>query len=350
MNTTTGSRLVALAAAGLLLAGCADAADSAASDGGGPLVVYSNSVSDGRGDFLVEQASAAGFDVEFVDLGGGEVTDRIIAEKNNPVADVVFGPNDVGFEHMDEAGALEAYEPSWAGLVDGGGSAGTYFPVVQEPIMLVYNPAAYPAGAEVPGDWTDLWTQEEFWGTYETKTSLTGATTQMVLAGLLSRYRDDSGHLGVSDEGWEAIEQFFAHGSPEVEGTDLYARMAAGDVNVGQIWLAGKVSREAQYGITTEPVPSDVGVPIVHQNIGVVKDGGDVDRAQEFVDWFGSAEVQAAWSTEFFTAPTNTDALATADQDAVSQTAAFTAQDVDWEWVADNLDQWVEEIQLDHLG
>lgn len=110
------------------------------------------------------------------------------------------------------------------------------------------------------------------------------------------------------------------------------------------------MSREKEYGITTEPIPSSVGVPIVHQNVGLVKGGDNTQRAQEFIDWIGSAEVQAAWSKEFFTAPTNTDAMAGADQEAVTLTEQFQAQDIDWTWVAEHIDAWVEEIQLNYLG
>ena len=33
-----------------------------------------------------------------------------------------------------------------------------------------------------------------------------------MLAGILTRYVDPEGELGISDEGWEAIGEFFAHG------------------------------------------------------------------------------------------------------------------------------------------
>ena len=73
------------------------------------------------------------------------------------------------------------------------------------------------------------------------------------------------------------------------------------------------------------------------------------EKAQEFIDWFGSAETQAAWSNEFFTAPTNEAALADADQEAVEQTASFEGQDIDWETVAANLPDWIEKIELQYL-
>jgi iron(III) transport system substrate-binding protein len=351
MNRPSTALVVAtLTVSGLLLAGCSTAPAASTTEEGGTLVLYSNSTSDGRGDWLVAQAAEAGFDVEYVEAGGGEISERVIAEKNNPIADVVFGPNTVQFQYMKDAEALEEFEPAWADEVDAADPDGAYYSVVEEPIMLVYNSAAYPDGKGAPQDWTDLYEKEQFRGTYETQTTLAGGTTQMVIVSLLARYRDDSGHLGVSEEGWAAMDQFFERSVPSIEGTDLYARMASGEVDSGQMWLAGKIAREKQYGVTSEPIESSVGVPMVNQNVGLVKGTDQPEQAKKFIDWFGSAEVQAAWSKEFFTAPTNADALADADQQAVELTAAFVPQDIDWTWAAENLSAWVEEIELNYLG
>ncbi|EYT49740.1 extracellular solute-binding protein [Brachybacterium muris] len=350
-----------LAAGGTLgstavLAACGgSSAGSGGSDGGssasGPLVIYSNSVSEGRGDWLAEQAKAEGFELQFVDLGGGDIQNRLIAEAANPIADVVFGLNNVYFENIKAAGALAPYTPAWSDAVEADlGDGESFWPIVREPIMLVYNTAAFPTPQDAPADWPELWEDPAFHGRYENPRGLGGATTQMVLSGIISRHLDPAGDLGVSAEGWTAVEQYFANGSPAVEGTDLYARMAGGDVDMGQMWLAGKASREKEHGITTEPVKPEIGVPMATQHIALVKDSQRAEAAQQFIDWFGGAEVQAAWSQEFFTAPTNQDALADANPEAVEQTDAFTAQEIDWPTVAANLPDWVEKIELEYLG
>lgn len=331
------------------LAACGDESSSTASgDNNEPLVVYSNSVSDGRGEWLAERASEEGFELEFVDLGGGDIQDRLVAEQANPIADVVFGLNNVFFENIKSQDVLEPYTPEWSDDVEPGiGDDEQYWPIVREPIMLVYKTDAYSA-SEAPQDWPDLWENERFHGRYETPTGLGGATTQMVLSGILSRYLDESGDLGVSDEGWAAIEAYFENGSPAVQGTDLYARMANGQVDAGQMWLAGKATREEEYGIDTTPAQPEIGVPMATQHIALVK-GSENPKAREFIDWFGSAEIQAEWSNEFFTAPTNKEALPAAGQEAVEQTASFEAQDIDWETVAARLPEWIERIELQYM-
>lgn len=351
MRKTITAAIATLATA-LVATGCGSPPSAGGSDGSQTLVVYSNSVSDGRGDWLKKEAEKAGYPLQIVDLGGGDIQNRLLAEKANPVADVTFGLNNVYFEKLKDAKVLDSHTPAWADEVDaslGDATDKQFWPIVREPIMLVYNKAAYAKPAQAPADWPDLWNKEEFHKKYEVPTELGGATTQMVLSGILSRHRDDQGDLGVSQAGWDAVESYFAHGVPAVANTDLYAQMAADKVTAGQMWLSGKATREDQYKIETEAVQPKAGVPMVVQQIGLVKGTKKSETAKKFIDWFGSAEVQADWSKEFHTAPTNEGALAQADSEAVEVTNSFTEQDIDWSFVADNLDQWTEKIELEYL-
>lgn len=318
----------------------------------GALILYGNSFSDGRGDWLRREAETAGFTIEMVELGGGDALNRLVAEKNNPLGDVVIGLNNVYFERLKVEGVLEPYTPAWSGEVDaalGDGADGHFWPIVGEPIMLVYNTEAYDSPDEAPQDWPDLWTDPRFHDRYEVQPGLGGATTQMVVTGILSRHLDPQGDLGVSAEGWAAIEQYYAHGSPSVQGTDLYARMKDGQVDAGQMWLAGKKAREQQYGVTSEAAQPEVGVPYVVQHTALVKGSPRAERARAFINWFGSAEIQGRWSSEFFTAPTNERATEWADPEAIEFTNSFTRQDIDWTLVAENLGGWVEKIELEYV-
>jgi len=338
-----------VATAALVVAAACSPPGSAAE---GSIVLYSNSISDGRGAWLAEQAREAGFELQLVDLGGGDVTNRLLAERNAPVADVVMGLNDVYFQRLKGADVLQPYTPAWSDLVDptlGDSRDATYWPIVREPIMLVSDDAAFKGATRAPQDWPDLWTRDDLKGRYEVPTSLGGATTQVVLAGILARYLDPAGELGVSAQGWQQVKRYFANGSPAVQGTDLYARMAAGEVVAGQMWLTGKASREAEYGLSTSPARPALGVPMAVQHVGIVAGTDASSTAQDFVDWFGSASVQAAWSREFSTVPTNQDALADADPKAVALTDSFATQEIDWQVVARNLDAWIEKIELEYL-
>lgn len=351
--------LAAAVLAVTLLAGCgggtaapAASGDSSPAPAGGSgetLVIYTNSNGEGRGEWLTAEAAKAGYKVEIVGAGGADATNKLIAEKNNPIADVAFGLNNMYFAQIKAADAIESYEPAWAGEVDqklGDGEA--YWPLVKQAILLGYNSDKVSADA-APADWTDLWTKDEFKDRYERVTGMGTATAQVVFAGILTRYKDDSGDLGISDEGWKHAEQYFQHGSPAVPKTDLFARIATGEVDMGQMPSSIIAEREKTFKVNVETVRPSVGVPLAVEQVALVKGTDKKEEAQKFIDWFGSAEIQGAWAKQFNSMPVNKSAAAQANPDVVDFFADLKQQDIDWEFVQENMGSWVEKIELEYM-
>jgi iron(III) transport system substrate-binding protein len=349
------------AAAALLLTGCGQgggeskpAASSVkpTAPSGEMLVVYTNSNSEGRGEWLTEKAKEAGFNIEIVGAAGGDATNKLIAEKNNPVADVVYGLNNVYYEQLKTEDVLEPYTPSWSGEVDESladpGKDKAYWPLVQQAIVLTYN-ADQVTEEDAPKDWTDLWGEDEYKDRYERVTGMGGATTQLVMAGILSRYRDEDGDLGVSDKGWKEIEKYFTNGVPAVQDQDLFARFAAGEVEFGQMPSSSIPGREEAYGVTAGVVVPKDGVPYAIEQIGIVKGSEKQSESEMFVDWFGGAEVQGQWAQEFDSLPVNEKALAEAKPEVVKFDEQFDHQDIDWAFVQENLGSWIEKIELEYI-
>ncbi|WP_426988974.1 extracellular solute-binding protein [Pseudarthrobacter sp. Y6] len=351
--------LMAAAVAVTLLAGCGAGAATPAASGdpspssgapsGETLVVYTNSNGEGRGEWLTAEAAKAGFKVEVVGAGGADATNKLIAEKNNPIADVAFGLNNMYFAQIKAADALEAYKPAWAGEVDQAlGDGEAYWPLVKQAILLGYNSDKVTADA-APKDWTDLWTKDEFKDRYERVTGIGTATAQLVFAGILTRYKDDSGDLGISDEGWKQAEQYFQHGSPAVPKTDLFARIASGEADMGQMPSSIIAEREKTFKVNVETVKPSVGVPLAVEQVALVKGTDKKEEAQKFIDWFGSADVQGAWAKQFNSMPVNKSAAAQANPDVVDFFAGLKQQDIDWEFVQENMGSWVEKIELEYM-
>ncbi|MDS2598263.1 iron ABC transporter substrate-binding protein, partial [Streptococcus pneumoniae] len=76
----------------ILLAACSNNAsntnqstDEGSVDKSQEIVIYTNSASNGRADWLQTKASEQGYNLRLVDISGGELADRLIAEKNNAV-------------------------------------------------------------------------------------------------------------------------------------------------------------------------------------------------------------------------------------------------------------------------
>lgn len=315
------------------------------------LTVYSNSVSDGRGDWLVERAAQDGFTLQYLDAGAAEVQSRLIAEKNAPIADVVFGLNSIIWESLKAEDILIPYTPAWADEVSEGlnDPDGYYHAIVKQAILLVYDTNQI-SEADAPTDWLDLWQNEAFQGKYEYASALTGGTTRNVIAGILVRYADPNGDLGISDEGWEAIAQYYEYGVPDESGVDLYAKISdtSNPVVIGQMWSSGIEARDEQYGTVTGYVVPEVGVPYAVEGVAIVNGTKNEDEVKRFIDWFGSAQIQGEWAQEFSTLPANEGAVEKAN-DFNKVIAELPAQDIDWALVAENIDAWCEKIELTYM-
>ena len=316
---------------------------------GVPIVIYSNSFTDERLEWLQARALEDGFVIEGVAAGGGATVDRLIAEKHNPIADVVFGLNVFLWDNLIKEDVILQYVPAWADEIPPGLSHadGWYHALVIQAILLMYDTGQVD---NPPTDWPDLWNNPDFHGKYQYETALTGGTTRMVVAGILGRHLDPNGHLGVSEEGWRQIEQYYTHGFPNFDTVDIAIRISDpdNDVVMGQIWHAGIPMREAEHGFTAGwPVPA-VGVPFVVEGIAPVRGTNNLEEAQLFIEWFGTAQIQTEWQLRFDSLPANV--FAQDNLDEFQHTiASLPVQNVDWGTVAQYIDQWAEHIMLTYM-
>ena len=246
------------------------------------LIVYTNSGSNGRDAWLKEEAASAGYNVEVVQIQGGDLANRIIAEKNNPQADLVFGLNSIEYEKLKKESVLDPWEPDWAGDVDMslGDPDGYYYPIVIQPLVNMMN-----ADLEnPPKDYLELLDPQ--WNGKYTILNFGGGTGKTMLAGLLVRFQI----LG-----------------PEV------------------------------------------GVPYVTEQVAMVTGSKNRDLAVDFANWFGSADTQAKWMKQFGTIPCQPAALDQADDAIKDFVAKVHPQDMDWGFIAENIEQWVEKCELEFL-
>ena len=92
-----------------------------------------------------------------------------------------------------------------------------------------------------------------------------------------------------------------------------------------------------------------IGVPYVVEQVGIIVHGKKTALAIDFANWFGSKEVQAAWSNKFGTIPAHPKALEQASTDLKEFMGAVHSQNMDWALVAENIDAWVEKVELEFI-
>lgn len=348
---------------GMLLAACGDEGtetETPDTDGASgdettetqSLVIYSNSLSQGRSEWLEEQAAEEGFELNFVDGGGGEIYNRLLAEQGSPQADVTYGMDEGMFLHLANNDILVEYSPSWAGDIPETylSDAGLYYPLVEQRIFMTYN-AEYLSENEAPSNWQDLGNTPEFEGMYRVPNDLGGGTNQKAAMSILLQYRDENGDLGISSEGWEELTKWFENGYVPQDGESTDELFATGTLPLNFVYSSGVPAAEEEFGYTATPINPDMGVFSMSEQIGIVNkgDGHDYTAAQNFVDWFGSAEVQGAWAAEFGTFPVHPVAQDQASDRINEIMDATEVMDVDWEFVNEYLDLWIEKVELEIL-
>lgn len=345
--------LAVLLTAAFALTGCGGPGEentgggAAAGENSEALVVYSPQGDQERGEWIMEKAKKdIGVDIQFLCAGGGELADRLVAEKNSPQADVVLGLGQTLMYQLKDEGVLEAYDPTWreglpAVYQDKDGYFNSFW---QTPIVLAYN-TEYVSEADAPKGWEDL-SDEKYAGKFGIGPT-SSQTTRMYLVGLLWPYVDrETGE--VSDEGWEFLTEVYANaGSMPSTDADIWKAMKDGTLPILPWWYGGVVSNAEANDIDVAYVVPEEGTPVVAEGIGLVKGSQKAEDAKKFIDWWGSAETMAAYAEEFDQAPAHPDAIELCPEEIKESATMFTAQEIDWELASAHLDEWLEKIELE---
>ena len=150
------------------------------------------------------------------------------------------------------------------------------------------------------------------------------------------------GEMGISEEGLGRVREYFSE-QPGRPRRRRHQRIVDGEIDYAQQASSGIPGKEEAFGFEVGVVEPEVGVPFVVEQVGIVKGTDQLEDSQDFIDWFGSAEVQAEWSGEFDSMPVNQGAIDQADPSIVEFHEGLARQDIDWEFVTENLGGWVED-------
>lgn len=310
------------------------------------LVIYSNSVSNGRGEWLTKKAKESGFNIKMVDIAGAQLADRVIAEKNNSVADMVFGIGAVDSNKIKDEKLLVQYKPKWLNKIDKSlaDKDGYYNPVIIQPLVLIGAPDV----KEMPKDWTEL--GSKYKGKYSIS-PLTGGTGRAILASILVRYLDEDGDLGVSDKGWKAAKDYLQNAYTLQKGESSIVKMLDKDdpIEYGMMWGSGALVGQKENNVEFKVMSPKIGVPFVTEQTMILNTSKKQALAKEFIEWFGQTEIQVEYSKNFGSIPANKDAVKELPADTKKFVNQVKPQDIDWDVVGEHLDEWVEKAELEYV-
>ena len=316
----------------LLLTAMAGLGTALAQDYSGYTIrIYSNSNSTERATWLVNEAAKAGFTISMDDNSviSGDTT-AIQAANENKDGDILFGLNETRWGQVVsgtyENLSLVDWTPSWAGEVgDYKYDGQAYGLVIQNILMLYRNDDIGTAGKALSfKHWADI---VDCGLTWYRQGRVGGTTNANINSAMLYAFTDPTSPAGgVTLDGWKTLWKYCADG---IFTGDSYGfdPLNKGDVQVstfyssslfGSIDAAAENSEKPLIGALTPEnwglVEIEDGTYYIAEYIGILNREGRTDEqtaaVTAFAEWFGSADVQAAWGEEFDSYPCNAAAVA----------------------------------------
>lgn len=224
-------------------------------------------------------------DIEILRLSGaGELATRVVAEKDNPVADVAIGGSIEYYDELASKDALSAYQTEGLDidslfLDDNGFYQGWYLGV----LGMVINTESFEeqVGGDKPQTWDDL-LEESYKDQILNSNPSTSGGGYIFLANQIFRKGEE--------DGWKYIEDLNNNIHHYTQGAiDPIAPVATGEFPVGISWAHAIVSQ------IKEGYPIEVIVPEqTAYEIGgsaIINGAPNEENAKEFMDWLQSDTV-----------------------------------------------------------
>ena len=288
--------------------------------------IYSNSNSTERTTWLINEAKNAGFTISIDDnsvISGDTAAIQAANEKKD--GDILFGLNETRWSQVIggtyENLSIADWTPSWADEVGEYQYAGKAYGLVIQNVLMLYRNDEIGTNGEALHfqHWADIVNSGYKW--YR-QGKVGGTTNANINSAMLYPFADPTSAAGgISLDGWKTLWAYCAGGNftGDSYGFDPLNR---GDVQVSTFYsssLYGKVddaasSSEHPLKGTMQPenwalVEIDDGTYYIAEYLGVLDRAGRTEEetaaVKAFAEWFGSAEVQAAWSDEFDSFPCN---------------------------------------------
>ena len=235
-----------------------------------------------------------GYDIPFDNKNSGQALSQIIAEKGNPVADIVYYGVNFGMK-AKSAGVVEDYKPQGSDQVPAGlkDPDGVWTAIHSGTLGLFINKDAL-GGKPVPACWKDL-LKPDYKGMvgYLDPSSAAVGYVGAVAVNIA---------LGGTDSDMSPAVKFFADlhkNQPIVPKQTSYARVVSGEIPILFDYdfnaYRAKYSENGNFAFVI-PCEGTVAFPYV---TSLVKNAPDKDRAKKVLDYFLSDKGQAMWANAY---------------------------------------------------
>jgi iron(III) transport system substrate-binding protein len=216
--------------------------------------------------------------INTINLSTGPITERAIAEKANPQADVIWMVNDIALERLKEAGVLEPYEPKNSPVVEEFRDPDGFFVNHNGTVMgmAVNTKLLKERNLPMPTTWEDL-----IKPIYKGQISIASPTKSGTGLSIFSTMWDAFG--------WNFIDNFHQNIFAYQSSGSAAARMCGrGEVAIGLSYDTA-ILQQVQAGVPVEMVIGRIS-PNVKEGGGLLAGAPHPKEAKIFLDWLFGME------------------------------------------------------------
>lgn len=241
---------------------------------------------------LIQQET--GINVPQDNKNSGQSLAQLVAERSNPVADVVYYGVSFGIQAADE-NVIEPYQPAhWDEIPDGlKDPEGHWFTIHSGTMGLMVNVDALD-GAPVPTSWSDLLKPE-----YRGMVGYLDPASAFV--GYVGAVAINLALGGDMDDFSPAIDYFneLAANQPIVPQQTSYARVLSGEIPILLDYDFNAYRARHSDGANVEFVIPEEGSVVVPYVMSLVKNGPNPDNGRAVLDFVLSDQGQAVWANAY---------------------------------------------------
>lgn len=252
------------------------------------LVVYTALNEDEMASFVEKFKEDTGIEIEYIQGGAGDISARVLAEKDSPYADVMVGGSVDVYEPLAREGIFVEYDSPNNDDLDprfndpNGFWQGWYMGV----LGIVINRDRFeaelkPLGLEYPVTWDDL-LDERYKNVFVTSNPVTAGGGYIFAADQIFRLGEDAA--------WDYFKALDKNVHHYYKGAgDCISPVATGEFIVGMSWVHD-IYKQVKAGYPIDVViPKQTAFEI--GGVAIVNSGKNLENAQKFVDWLLTEEI-----------------------------------------------------------
>lgn len=287
---------------------------------------------------LTEVADAftaeTGIQVEFINLKGG-LADRVQSEKDNPQADIMYGGSSSVYIELAKEGCFAKTTPNWASELDSNfkDADGYWYGTIETPVVMYYNTEMMDA-ADAPTNYLDLM-DSKYADNIVTRDNASSSMREWICN--LIYVQQKSG-------GDEAVNLFLTGLASNTKnyynsGSMMMKAVGNKEAAIGISTLNDVMDNINNNGLPLEAIDSSDGNVVALDCIAAINNAPHPNAAAKFLEFAGSADMQAKLANDLSRIPTLKSAIANSPEWMQKDRKIL---DADWANIAENQSAWLD--------